>query len=91
MARTSAGAGATAGRRLSRRKLGLAVDGPGKWHGIIETEDLAHLEGAFALAGARAEPADGLHLTVNHTARNARFALYRDVPDGFRHEGEERF
>lgn len=83
--------GAIAGWRLCRRKLGLGIDGLGEWHVMIEAEDLAQLDRAFALAAARAEPAEGLHHAVNHMARNARFALYRDFPDPVRHEGEERF
>ncbi|HET6466817.1 MAG TPA: DUF6614 family protein [Geminicoccaceae bacterium] len=79
------------GFRLTRRKLGLAPEHLGEFHLAIEVLDLAQLDRAFRLAAARAEPAEGLHHAVNHMARNARFALYRDFPDAGRREGEERF
>ncbi len=39
----------------------------------------------------RRDPVEGVHFGVNALVRNARFALYRDFPDPFRHRGEERF
>ena len=82
---------AIAGFRVTRRKLGLGLEGLGEWHIIIETRDLAQLDAAFALAASRADPVETLHHAVNHLARNARFALYRDFPDPVREEGAERF
>jgi hypothetical protein len=83
--------GAIAGWRLTRRKLGLGIEGLGEWHILIETEDLAQLDRAFAIAAARSGPAEAVHHAVNRMARNARFALYRDFPDTARQEGAERF
>ena len=83
--------GAIEGFRLTRRKLGLGLEGLGEWHIIIEVRDLAQLDAAFKLAASRADPVETLHHAVNHLARNARFALYRDFPDPVRREGEERF
>ena len=83
--------GAIVGWRLSRRKLGLGIDGLGEFHIIIEVRDLAQLDVAFNKAASRAEPAESLHHAVNHVVRNARFALYRDFPDPVRVVGQERF
>lgn len=83
--------GVIAGFRLTRRKLGFGVEGLGSWHVMIETEDLAQLDRAFTVAARRSGDAEVLHHAVNHLARNAKFALYRDFPDPVRHEGEERF
>lgn len=83
--------GAIAGFRITRRKLGLGPDGTGEFHLMIEVENLAQLDRAFALAAARSGSAEILHHCVNHMVMNARFALYRDFPDPVRVEGEERF
>lgn len=85
------GQGAIEGWRLTRRKLGLAPAGTGEFHIVVLVRDLAQLDRAFAVAAARAEPAESLHHAVNHMARNARFALYRDFPDPGRVAGQERF
>jgi hypothetical protein len=83
--------GAIEGFRITRRKLGLGPEGLGEFHIMIEVRDLAQLDRAFRTAATRAEPAETLHHAVNHMARNARFALYRDFPDPFRETGQERF
>jgi len=57
----------------------------------MELKNLAQLEAAFEWVGARREPTEGFHFGVNSLVTNARFALYRDFPDAFRHKGEERF
>lgn len=77
--------------RLTRRKLGLAPQGFGEFHLMIEVKDLAQLDAAFALAAARREPTEGFHFGVNSLVQNAQFALYRDFPDAVRQPGEERF
>ena len=77
--------------RLMRRKLGLGPPGLGEFHLMIEVEDLAQLDAAFAAVAGRREPVEGFHFGVNSLVRNAVFALYRDFPEPFRHRGEERF
>jgi hypothetical protein len=83
--------GAIAGWRLTRRKLGLGLPELGEFHLMIEVRDLAQLEQAFAQVAARRDPTESRHFDVNSMVVNARFALYRDFPDSFRHRGEERF
>ena len=77
--------------RLTRRKLGLAPQGFGEFHLMIEVKDLAQLDAAFQRVAGRREPVEGFHVGVNALVQNAVFALYRDFPDAFRHHGEERF
>jgi hypothetical protein len=77
--------------RLTRRKLGLAPQWCGEFHLMIEVKDLAQLDSAFQQVAGRREPTEGFHFGVNSQVQNAIFALYRDFPDAFRHQGEERF
>ena len=77
--------------RLTRRKLGLAPDGFGEFHLMIETRNLAQLDDAFQHVSGRREPVESFHFAVNSLVQNARFALYRDFPDAHRHRGEEKF
>ncbi len=77
--------------RLTRRKLGLGPRTIGEFHVIIETRDMAQLEGAFQRVSARREPIESFHVGVNSLAENLTFALYRDFPDAHRHRGEEKF
>jgi len=77
--------------RLTRRKLGLAPQGYGEFQLMIEVKNLAQLEQAFERVAARREPTELFHFGVNSLVQNAVFALYRDFPDAFRHQGEERF
>lgn len=79
------------GWRLTRRKLGFGPAELGEFHIAIEVKDLRQLEAAFERVGGRREPTEGFHFGVNSLVHNARFALYRDFPDAFRHKGEERF
>ncbi len=79
------------GWRLTRRKLGFGPTELGEFHIAIEVKDLRQLEAAFERVGARREPTEGFHFGMNSLVQNARFALYRDFPDAFRHKGEERF
>ena len=79
------------GWRLTRRKLGLGIPELGEFHIAIELKNLAQLEAAFERVGSRREPTEGFHFGVNSLVQNARFALYRDFPNPFRHRGEERF
>lgn len=77
--------------RLTRRKLGLGPSTVGEFHIIIETKDLAQLDGAFTHVASRRDPVEGFHHGVNMLVTNAQFALYRDFPDPIRHRGEEKF
>lgn len=77
--------------RLTRRKLGLGPPGLGEFHLMIEVDDLAQLDAAFAAAAGRREPVEGFHFGVNSLVRDAVFGLYRDFPDAVRRRGEERF
>jgi hypothetical protein len=79
------------GWRVTRRKLGLGIAELGEFHITIEVKDLRQLDEAFERVGARRDPTEGFHFEVNSLVHNARFALYRDFPDSFRHKGEERF
>jgi Family of unknown function (DUF6614) len=76
--------------RLIRRKLVGAAQ-PCEFHLMIEFRDLAQLERAFQRLAGRGEPVEGFHFGVNSLVQNAKFALYRDFPDAFRHRGQERF
>jgi hypothetical protein len=77
--------------RLTRRKLGLGPKTIGEFHLMIETRDLAQLEGAFQRVSGRREPIESFHFGVNSLVDNATFALYRDFPDAHRHRGDEKF
>ena len=79
------------GWRLSRRKLGLGPKELGDFHIVTETRDLAQLDAAFNLAASRREPTESVHFGINSLVQNVTFALYRDFPDEFRQEGEEKF
>jgi hypothetical protein len=76
---------------MTRRKLGLAPPGFGLFHLMIEVKDMAQLDAAFQLVAGRQEPTEGFHFGVNSLVEKAVFGLYRDFPDAFRHQGEERF
>ena len=80
-----------AGWRLSRRKLGLGLEGLPEFHVILELRDLAQLDSAFRIVSGREEPVESLHHAVNSKIKNAKFALYRDFPDPGRHRGSEKF
>jgi hypothetical protein len=79
------------GWRLTRRKLGLGPSQLGDFHLMIEIQNLAQLDSAFAEVASRRDPIEGLHFAVNSLVTDAVFALYRDFPDAVRHRGEERF
>jgi hypothetical protein len=79
------------GFRLTRKKLGLAPQGLGEFHLMIEVRDLAQLDSAFERVAGRREPVEGFHFGVNSLVTNATFALYRDFPDPVRHVGQEKF
>jgi hypothetical protein len=85
------GEGLIASWRLGRRKLGLGPRELGEFHIMIEVNDLAQLEAAFARVAGRSEPIEGLHFGVNSLVEDAVFALYRDFPDPERHRGDEKF
>ena len=77
--------------RVTRRKLGLGPHELGEFHLMIEVRDLQQLEAAFASVASRRSPIEDFHHAVNSLVTDARFALYRDFPDPFRHHGEEKF
>ena len=83
--------GRIAGYRLTRRKLGFAPPDLGEFHVVIEIEDLAQLDRAFAAVSERANPVESLHAAVNQSVSGFQAALYRDFPDPHRKRGEERF
>lgn len=84
-------AGSIAGFRITRRKLGLGLEGLGEFHVMVEVEDLAQLDDAFRRVATRAGDIETFHHAVNSLVDNARFALYRDFPDAVRRRGEEKF
>ncbi len=75
--------------RLLRRKLGF---GEGQeFKVLIETRNLAQLDGAFQVVSARSGPIEDAHAGVNQLVSNFHAALYRDFPDPNRERGQERF
>jgi hypothetical protein len=83
--------GAIEGWRLLRRKLGLAPAAWGEFQILIETQDMAQLDRAFASVSARKCPIEDHHFGVNSLVSNFQAGLWRDFPDAHRHRGEERF
>ena len=79
------------GWRLTRRKLGFGPGELGEFHIVMETKDLAQLDAAFNHVATRRDPVESVHFGVNSQVENLKIALYRDFPDCFRHEGEEKF
>ncbi len=79
------------GWRLTRRKLGFGPRDLGEFHIVMETRDLAQLDAAFSTVASRSEPVESVHFDVNSKVQNLTIALYRDFPDAFRKEGEEKF
>ncbi|MDD9910929.1 MAG: hypothetical protein OXR62_14720 [Ahrensia sp.] len=77
--------------RLMRRKLGLGPREFGEFHIMIEVENLAQLDAAFAMASRRAGDMERHHFDVNSKIADVKFALYRDFPDPNRLRGEEMF
>lgn len=85
------GEGLVEGFRLTRRKLGLGPAHLAEFHIMVDTRDLAQLDNAFRHVGTRTEPVESFHHGVNALVSDVSFALYRDFPDDFRAEGEEKF
>lgn len=77
--------------RITRRKLGLGLSGPGEFHLMLEFEGLAQLDEAFTHVSTRADPVESFHQAVNSRVSSVSFALYRDFPDEQRKTGEEKF
>ena len=77
--------------RVTRRKLGFGPNELGEFHIFIEVRDLAQLDQAFREVSTRSAPIEKLHAAVNQSARNVRFALYRDFPDPQRERRNEQF
>ncbi len=77
--------------RITRRKLGLGPSDLAEFHIVIEVRDLAQLDAAFREASARQGEIEVLHASVNQSAQDVRFALYRDFPDVHRESGGEKF
>ena len=67
--------------RMLRCKLGLRPDALPEFVILVETEDLAQLDKAFAATAAREGLVDDLHFSANAMVQNVKFALYRDWPD----------
>ena len=62
-----------AGWRLMRRKLGLAPDGLGEFHLMIEVEGLAQLDLAFGQVASRAGEVEEVHhLSLIHISEPTR-------------------
>ncbi len=76
---------------LTRRKLGLGNPRLPEFHIVLETEDLAQLDRAFAHVATRSGPVEGLHHAVNSLVDDVIFGLYRDFPDPVRQHGQEKF
>jgi hypothetical protein len=83
--------GKLASYRITRCKLGLRPATLTDFHLMLEFENLAQLDGAFALAATRTDPVEHVHHAVNSLVTDLSFALYRDFPDPQRVEGQERF
>jgi hypothetical protein len=58
---------------------------------MIEVDDLAQLDRAFGRVAARSDPVESFHHAVNSLVQDTLFALYRDVPDPVRVQGQEKF
>ena len=84
-------AGEMVAYRITRRKLGLGIQGLGEFHLMLEFQDLAQLDKAFNQVSSRTDPVESFHHAVNSKVSNVNFALYRDFPDDHRKTGEEKF
>lgn len=77
--------------RITRRKLGLGIEGLGEFHIQLEFNNLAQLDAAFTHVSSRKDPIESFHHQVNSKVKNLKFSLYRDFPDEHRVTGEEKF
>lgn len=77
--------------RMTRAKLGLRPHVLREFHIMLEFNDLAQLDRAFASAASRTDPVEEFHHAVNSLVTDAMFGLYRDFPDSVRARGQERF
>ena len=77
--------------RITRRKLGLGIEGLGEFHIQMEFNNLAQLDAAFTHVSSRKDPIESFHHQVNSRVKNVKFSLYRDFPDKQRATGEEKF
>jgi len=84
-------AGAIAGYRITRRKLGLGPPQLPQWHMTIDFKNMAQMDEAFGLVSSRTEPVESFHHAVNSKVQDLFFALYRDFPDANRVIGQEKF
>lgn len=78
--------GLIAGWALERRKLGLGPAHLGEWHCVMEVEDLAQLDRAFAAVAPRKGATERMHAAVWSKVRDLQTALYRDFPDPVRQD-----
>jgi len=85
------GDGRLAAFRITRAKLGLRPPALHEFHIMLDFEDLAQLDAAFAAAASRSDPVEQFHHAVNSLVEDVMFALYRDFPDAVRVRGQERF
>ena len=79
------------GWRLTRRKLGLGIEGLGEFHLMLEFDNLSQLDAAFDMVATRDEPVESFHHSVNSLVKSVQFSLYRDFPDANRQQGSEKF
>lgn len=77
--------------RVTRRKLGLGPSHLPEFHIMLEFENLAQIDEAFALVSSRSEPVESFHQAVNSRVKDLSIALYRDFPDPGRVRGQEKF
>jgi len=84
-------AGALENFRITRRKLGLGIEGLGEFHLLLEFSGLAQLDAAFSDVASRKNPVESFHQAVNSKVSGVKFALYRDFPDPIRQIGDEKF
>lgn len=85
------GDGRIASYRVTRRKLGIGIEGLGEFHIMIEVTGLAQLDSAFEAAATRKDPLEDLHHRTNSLVTDFKAALYRDFPDEIREQGAEKF
>jgi len=72
--------------RLLRRKLNLAADNCRDFLLEIEVEDLAQLDKAFRLVGAKSDSVEKLHQSLTPMIAKVDYGLYRPFPDPERSE-----
>ena len=77
--------------RITRRKLGLGIEGLGEFHIQKEFNNLAQLDAAFTHVSNCQDPIESFHRQVNSRVKNFKFLLYRDFPDKQHVADEKKF